>query len=890
MIHRLRKAACSLALLSAFAAGPLSALEPYLVKDIDPYQGNESGNPRDFVALGNGITVYIAGFSSFQAQLWRTDGTTAGTYRLLETCGGQSTCGPSTVVPLGAAGDRFYFRTATSPEEGPFELWVTSGSPADTFRLADPVAGTERQPSLWIESRDLFFFAASDQEHGTELWRSDGTPAGTYRVSDIRPGTEPSFPWELVELGGRLYFTANDGSGPALWTSDGTPQGTKRIKDLVPGSATQGGALRPLRLGARLLFTSEDGQLWRSDGTAAGTTPVLRLAPAPRFQQAMQAAVLAGRYYFTTRISGQGEELWVSDGTGNGTRRLTNFAPEKALIDAEGRFPYPLPSWSLGSKVIFHANDGAHGFEPWITDGTVAGTRLLRDICPGACPSFTFSQASFGARMILSAEDPVHGRELWITNGTTAGTRLLKDICPGSCSSRIRRILELGGQRIFVAEDPTYGGQVWKTNGTPRGTVRVTGSPGGTSRAVAMGVRSGGAILFSGYTDVERVELWRTDGTAAGTGLVYDIAGQDPNGSRPERLFAAGDRLFFTAEDREHGRELWSSDGTEAGTSLLFDRAPEEQWKDFRQMATAGGLFFVEYYGLLRSDGTAAGTFKLTPEGTWAERLKGIGNHLFFRGQDEEHGGEPWVTDGMVAGTRVIDVIPGSEGSDPEEPVEFQGKAYFVAMDVDGWERIWRSDGTEAGTTVTSIASDSSQLHLLGAHAGRLWYLKERTLASTDGTSETLVREIGNTLETMVSLGSRMLLIGPDVLWVSDGTATGTRRLATLQVGRKVVLNGRLVFESWTAQGDQTWISDGTPEGTKPLQTSTGQTLDGSSLALLDGRVWLSHRGEIWHTDGTPGGTVKAGLIGDGPTAVGSRLFFVRQHPDTGSELWAVEP
>ena len=69
-----------------------------------------------------------------------------------------------------------------------------------------------------------------------------------------------------------------------------------------------------------------------------------------------------------------------------------------------------------------------------------------------------------------------------------------------------------------------------------------------------------------------------SDGTSPGTRLVRDI---NPTGSAflPPRVFflvAAGDTLFFTADDGEHGTELWRSDGTEDGTRLVRDINPGE--------------------------------------------------------------------------------------------------------------------------------------------------------------------------------------------------------------------------------------------------------------------------------------------------------------------------
>src|SRR4051812_37257429 len=72
---------------------------------------------------------------------------------------------------------------------------------------------------------------------------------------------------------------------------------------------------------------------------------------------------------------------------------------------------------------VFNADDGVHGHEPWVTDGTADSTRLLVDINPGSVGSFPSRSTPLGdGRAVFSADDGVHGTELWITDGTSGGT------------------------------------------------------------------------------------------------------------------------------------------------------------------------------------------------------------------------------------------------------------------------------------------------------------------------------------------------------------------------------------------------------------------------------------------------------------------------------------
>jgi ELWxxDGT repeat protein len=50
-----------------------------------------------------------------------------------------------------------------------------------------------------------------------------------------------------------------------------------------------------------------------------------------------------------------------------------------------GAISKPAGFTRLNGALYFHANDGVNGIELWKTDGTAAGTQLLKDICPGPC-------------------------------------------------------------------------------------------------------------------------------------------------------------------------------------------------------------------------------------------------------------------------------------------------------------------------------------------------------------------------------------------------------------------------------------------------------------------------------------------------------------------------
>src|SRR5688500_4621540 len=85
-------------------------------------------------------------------------------------------------------------------------------------------------------------------------------------------------------------------------------------------------------------------------------------------------------------------------------------------------------------------------------------------------------------------------------------------------------------------------------------------------------------------------------------------------GSEPSRLFAAGDAVYFSANDADHGFELWTSDGTPEGTVLVKDIIPGQQGAEPHAFASVGEtVYFLAFDAdrhpeLWKTDGTEAGT------------------------------------------------------------------------------------------------------------------------------------------------------------------------------------------------------------------------------------------------------------------------------------------
>jgi len=892
-----------LALTFSLFALPAHATGPYLVKDIDPAGTGVGSDPSLFTTLEGGVSLWVAQNGEHGRELWRTDGTDAGTYLVLDG-------GPGVHFPrlsfLGNSGDRAFF--VVQPEDSfTSELWVTGGTPGDTSRLAGALAPSTA-PALWVPGQGVLYFAANDGKTGQELWRSDGTPSGTYQLADLRPGSQGSNPDGLTAFHGRVFFRANDGThGAALWSTDGTEAGTR----LVHASPSGAPAFDPTgltALGSRLVFfgvTAATGrELWVSDGSGAGTRLLGDFIPGATGMVVLALTVAGGRLWFVAADPARGQELWVTNGTSAGTRRLTDFPNPGAFSkDLLGFRPF----W-VGGRLVFPIDDSVHGYELWATDGTTAGTGLLRDLNPGAGGSLLFPMQMLNGRLYFAAFQPARGVEPWSTNGTAAGTRLVADVCPGACSSFAFGFQLLGGQLFFGADDGIHGYEIWRAEGGGE-AVRVSDLEKPLEFFAVPGRDS---LVFVQSDEATGRELWRTDGTAGGTRLLRDINRTIAGGSQPDHLQDAGGRLWFDTARPE--RALWTSDGTAAWTFEVHAFGDDESLEDIGFVASRGLVFFEVETGagisVWRTDGTAEGTFRVSPEGLRIPALQPLaaagGNVYFAAGEDA--GNALWKTDGTAAGT--VEVFQSEDLSGPQGLTTFAGRVFFSAET--GLRRtLWSSDGTAAGTSeVADVDLDSVQI--LGIHAGRLWFLARTEehgteVWSTDGTAagtsllgDVAPGDLSFLPHRMVSAGALMFFSVVDGstglgLWVSDGTLQGTRRIGpTAILGDKrgfAVLGSRLFYHSFN--DGKLWVSDGTAAGTRPLADfSHGSS--GLQLAPFAGRMYFTDGIDLWQTDGTTSGTVRVTLpdstrLANDPAVSAGRLFFQATDLTHGTELWALE-
>jgi ELWxxDGT repeat protein len=159
-------------------------------------------------------------------------------------------------------------------------------------------------------------------------------------------------------------------------------------------------------------------------------------------------------------------------------------------------------------------HDGVHGLEPWISNGTTAGTILLKDINTGAGSGLSTLYPAVGAPIIrgvafFAANNGVNGFELWKSNGSAAGTVLVKDIRPGALGSNPLNLTNVNGTLFFSANNGVNGVELWMTNGTPAGTLLVKDiDPGSASSNPSFLTNINNTLFFTANDGVHGVEPW----------------------------------------------------------------------------------------------------------------------------------------------------------------------------------------------------------------------------------------------------------------------------------------------------------------------------------------------------------------------------------------------
>ena len=420
-----------------------------LVKDLLP--GPDDATIVEAVGVG-GMLYFTTNSLSGIGELWKSDGTAAGTLRIR----GASAARLTSVAELTPIGNVLYFAGAAN--SGARELWRTDGTRAGTRRVRDAITpnGGMDPTELTRVGRTLFFVGGTPAR-GRELWKTDGTSAGTVRVKDIVSGPNSSYPQSLTNVGGTLFFVApGDDTGRELWKSDGTTAGTRLVKDIVPGG-NSGDPLDLTAVGRTLYFTAInanfDRELWRSNGTASGTFQLPGQTPDAYSPETL--TTVGDRHYTAPAF-------------------VRHPVP---LVEKPGMTSEPASCWTSGRRTRPGSRRHAVSGNDWSslsspTRASPCGPRTAAQTGRGRssaqpAPGRQPRRLGLLPRAHFYNGSDVHGRELWRTDGTAEGPPSSRTSAgPPRSDPKTRQVLN--GHLFFLPTEPV------RTNGhLAAGTVLV---------------------------------------------------------------------------------------------------------------------------------------------------------------------------------------------------------------------------------------------------------------------------------------------------------------------------------------------------------------------------------------------------------------------------------
>jgi ELWxxDGT repeat protein len=413
--------------------------------------------------------------------------------------------------------------------------------------------------------------------------------------------------------------------------------------------------------------------------------------------------------------SGSSTQLWTSDASGAGTVQVATIP---VAVD--------LSKVVAVDDLLFFAHIGENSAQLWRSDGTTAGTFMVREFHEETGPATGAMDAigsmiAFGGKLFLSADEGgLHGTELWRSDGTVAGTTLVKEINeneeelvgvpPGEPGALFRPIgsqphsFEIyNGLLYFFATTVTYEPlgnnygyeeetELWRTDGTSDGTVQAvevhpgygqTG-PGVEDATVA----AGGTLFFSYNTDFDGIEIWKTNGTQVSLQQVTQIKWPGGYEGIPIFLGAANDRVFFYMYGGDFNAPtngIWATDGSATGTVHVANKPP--LWT----VELNGRMYFAIKNGdvveLLSSNGTLSGTSYLAVLGhnVTANEAAVVHGKIYYAGHFDGPASSNFelrAVDGSGFGSYLVSELkPGSGGSQPQNLKNIGGNLFFTADD-----------------------------------------------------------------------------------------------------------------------------------------------------------------------------------------------------------------
>ncbi|RXM49910.1 MULTISPECIES: T9SS type A sorting domain-containing protein [unclassified Chryseobacterium] len=744
--------------------------------------------------------------------------------------------------------------------------------------------GSSSDPSNFVKLNDHILFPATRfVEEGRELWSFDPVSRKSVLLKDIFPGYSIGMSGDhaFMKFNNKVYFVAeqsNNSSNKQIWVTDGTTAGTSKLKDLnfqysIEASALAGNniffycnkelwtynivtdSLQHLRtfeymsgnmkmhtMNNALFFVGNDGvhgtELWKSDGTVAGTSLLKDIVPnasAGSLGVDFNALVFKNKLYFIANLGTgfDGYQLYSTDGTEAGT------LPVKTV-------GYPqLEGAANDNYIVFTGFDAANGLEPWVSDGTAAGTHLLKNLIPGATSSMAMKKfVKFNNKIFFESGangvNSAYGNYIWETDGTEAGTVRYNSnndaLIYGTSSDNNHLILTM----------PNYYNRYWVVNGNPSQDFEITGL-GMPYKNSFIDLNS--KIYLTGNTLKHGAELFSLDPVTHETAIASDISRFDS--SYPHAFHTLNNDLLFIARDKQYNNQIYKRNKSTQQIEKLSNYGSE--WSvgmgsDVDDNFIKVGNYLYTPEASYRTDGTAANTISISsPDITSRVLYTALNdNTLLFAGYNNLVGTELWKIDNTSNTVSLVKDIStdymGSLYSVDSKATVLNGFAYFVAKE-NGKLGIWKTDATEANTQKVIQFSyqdgTDGDIKILNAANNKLFFTKQKENTPTTYSS------------------------GQNELWASDGDQASAVLLksysapySSATIARETfVFNDKLLYITSGYSSSALNSTDGTVAGTQ--EVFSGNFSGDVKFKKCGNQLFFTNNNDtqLWRTDGTTVGT-----------------------------------
>lgn len=688
-----------------------------------------------YVARSNGVDYILV--RSRTDGLWRSDGTSDGTFKILD------------YLPTSAGGHHFmqsgnlvYFVL------GRQYLWVTDG----TAELTRPVGPSElgfssnRNPFLFLfPTPNGLMFQIDRGEYKKELYHIDNAvedPIKFFEYASLSLNGDSLRTYETFVVDSFLVFRHDN----SLWVSNGTVDGTKEVLDFSPtANYSVGWLIQSLAITGSGDIYVETDHIFASESilkfNITDVTPkVILTYDGARIDYAPGDSIM----YFGSFYDGV---VLKSNGTFGSTLFLPQFGKiEEHLVCNE--------------RLLVIDSGGSLGY----SDGTPGGTEIISDSIFHADLLFEWN-----GRCLIYGSNPTDRQSLYEYDSLLDTVLFLQDLYTDTESGAFQDLQSFNGKLLF-ATGP--GGEVlWESDGTTESTLN-TGLffPQDDARIVDDNIfhrdRSAFFRLFDyPFEQVELPELrhthifkydnrfWylenghtllSTDGLPGGvrTELTHVLAPDSMRLRDGTILGVLNNELFFNNKTFDYGNEVWVTNGEIENTRLLLDSSPGIN-------GIGGGGHCINYDNQLLcelgkdlwiTDGTEEGTIRLHDDGLDAE-----GYTFFVDDKVIYSRNNGWyVTDGTPQGSKqIFEKDIRAELNFPRSAAQLGSLILFATNHQMYEEELWLTDGTEEGTKLLKDFVPS---------------LSPRDLTRVND----LVYFTGNTPEGRV-------------LWFTNGTVEGTQ-------------------------------------------------------------------------------------------------------------------